>query len=45
MSTKTYGTLNAERRNELSGLEFVQGLANGSSGAAIPAHRYTRIAS
>lgn len=30
VSTKTYGTLNPERLKELSGLEFVQGLADGS---------------
>src|SRR5665647_2456756 len=27
---KTYGTVSAERRKEMSGLEFVQGLADGS---------------
>jgi len=30
MVTKTYGTVSAERRKEMSGLEFVQGLANGT---------------
>ena len=29
-ATRTYGTVSAERRKELSGLEFVQGLADGS---------------
>jgi uncharacterized protein (TIGR00369 family) len=28
--SKTYGTVSAERRKEMSGLEFVQGLANGT---------------
>jgi len=27
---KTYGTVDADRRKQMSGLEFVQGLANGS---------------
>jgi uncharacterized protein (TIGR00369 family) len=27
---KTYGTVSAERRKEMSGLEFVQGMANGT---------------
>ena len=27
MATKTYGTVNAERQKQMSGLEFVQGLA------------------
>ena len=30
MSTKTYGTVAAERRREMSGLEFVQGLVTGA---------------
>jgi len=30
MTTKTYGTVNAERRKQMSGLEFVQGLATGA---------------
>ena len=30
MPSKTYGTVSAERRKEMSGLEFVQGLADGS---------------
>jgi uncharacterized protein (TIGR00369 family) len=30
MATKTYGTVSAERRRELSGLEFVQGLVTGA---------------
>jgi len=30
VSAKTYGTMSAERQKELSGLEFVQGLADGS---------------
>src|ERR1700716_2265779 len=29
-TSKTYGTVSAERRKEMSGLEFVQGLADGS---------------
>jgi uncharacterized protein (TIGR00369 family) len=29
-TSKTYGTASAERRQQMSGLEFVQGLANGS---------------
>ena len=29
MATKTYGTINPERRKAMSGLEFVKGLANG----------------
>lgn len=29
-ASKTYGTVSAERRNEMSGLEFVQGLADGT---------------
>jgi uncharacterized protein (TIGR00369 family) len=29
-ATKTYGTVSADRRNEMSGLEFVQGLVDGS---------------
>ena len=29
-TTKTYGTVSADRRKEMSGLEFVQGLADGS---------------
>jgi len=27
---KTYGTVSADRRKEMSGLEFVQGLADGT---------------
>jgi|ERR1700712_1461791 uncharacterized protein (TIGR00369 family) len=30
LSSKTYGTVSAERRKEMSGLEFVQGLADGT---------------
>ena len=30
LANKTYGTVSAERRKEMSGLEFVQGLADGS---------------
>lgn len=30
MAAKTYGTVSAERRRELSGLEFVQGLVTGA---------------
>jgi len=30
ITSKTYGTVSAERRMEMSGLEFVQGLADGS---------------
>ena len=30
MAAKTYGTVSAERRREMSGLEFVQGLATGA---------------
>jgi uncharacterized protein (TIGR00369 family) len=30
MPDKTYGTVSAEQRKEMSGLEFVQGLANGT---------------
>ena len=30
MATKTYGTVNAERQKQMSGLEFVQGLATGA---------------
>ena len=30
MATKTYGTVNAERQKQMSGLEFVQGLATGT---------------
>ena len=29
-SSKTYGTVSADRQNEMSGLEFVQGLADGT---------------
>ena len=29
-TSKTYGTVSAAKRSEMSGLEFVQGLANGS---------------
>ena len=29
-TSKTYGTVSADRRKEMSGLEFVQGLADGS---------------
>jgi uncharacterized protein (TIGR00369 family) len=29
-ASRTYGTVSAERRKEMSGLEFVQGLANGT---------------
>ena len=29
-ATKSYGTVSAERQKEMSGLEFVQGLANGT---------------
>lgn len=29
-TTRTYGTVEAERRNAMSGLEFVQGLADGT---------------
>ena len=30
VTSKTYGTVSAAKRSEMSGLEFVQGLANGS---------------
>ncbi|HUK10267.1 MAG TPA: PaaI family thioesterase [Stellaceae bacterium] len=30
MATKIYGTVSAERQKEMSGLEFVRGLANGT---------------
>jgi uncharacterized protein (TIGR00369 family) len=30
VASKTYGTVSADRRNELSGLEFVQGLVDGT---------------
>ena len=30
MATKTYGTVNPERQKQISGLEFVQGLATGT---------------
>jgi len=30
MPNKTYGTVSAERQNEMSGLQFVQGLADGT---------------
>jgi uncharacterized protein (TIGR00369 family) len=30
IASKTYGTVSAHRRQEMSGLEFVQGLANGT---------------
>ena len=30
IAVKTYGTVSAERQNEMSGLEFVQGLADGT---------------
>jgi uncharacterized protein (TIGR00369 family) len=30
MSNKSYGTVSAEQRNEMSGLSFVQGLADGT---------------
>jgi uncharacterized protein (TIGR00369 family) len=30
VSNKTYGTISAERRREMSGLEFVQGLVDGT---------------
>jgi uncharacterized protein (TIGR00369 family) len=30
LATKTYGTVSVERRKEMSGLEFVRGLADGS---------------
>jgi len=30
MTSKSYGTVSAERRKEMSGLEFVQGLASGA---------------
>ncbi|HTB00733.1 MAG TPA: PaaI family thioesterase [Bradyrhizobium sp.] len=30
IASKTYGTVSAERRSEMSGLEFVQGLADGT---------------
>jgi uncharacterized protein (TIGR00369 family) len=30
MASKTYGTVSPERRREISGLEFVQGLASGA---------------
>ena len=30
MPSKTYGTVSAQQRKEMSGLEFVQGLANGT---------------
>jgi uncharacterized protein (TIGR00369 family) len=30
MSSKTYGTVSAERQKQMSGLEFVQGLARGA---------------
>jgi uncharacterized protein (TIGR00369 family) len=30
IASKTYGTVSAERRNEMSGLEFIQGLVDGT---------------
>src|SRR2546421_7916111 len=30
IASKTYGTVSAERQKEMSGLEFVQGLADGT---------------
>ena len=30
IARKTYGTVSADRKKEMSGLEFVQGLANGT---------------
>ena len=30
IASKTYGTVSAERQNEMSGLEFVQGLVDGT---------------
>src|SRR5882757_2935408 len=30
IATKTYGTVSADRKKEMSGLEFVQGLADGT---------------
>ena len=30
MSTKTYGTVSAEQRKEMSGLEFVRGIVAGT---------------
>jgi len=30
MTNKTYGTVSAEQQNAMTGLEFVQGLANGA---------------
>src|SRR6218665_1907984 len=30
MATRTYGTVSPERRKEMSGLEFVKGLASGA---------------
>src|SRR5262249_52546074 len=30
VAKKTYGTVSADRKKEMSGLEFVQGLANGT---------------
>ena len=30
MANKTYGTVSPEQQKEMSGLEFVQGLANGA---------------
>src|SRR6266446_9366848 len=30
IASKTYGTVSADQRKEMSGLEFVQGLANGT---------------
>ena len=30
IASKTYGTVSADRQNEMSGLEFVQGLVDGT---------------
>lgn len=30
MTAKSYGTVDAERQKQMSGLEFVQGLADGT---------------
>ena len=40
MATKTYGTVSSKRQKEMSGLEFVQGPANGTPPLML-AHRTT----
>ena len=40
-ASRTYGTVSADRRKEMSGLEFVQGLADGT----LPLNTIARILS